>query len=133
MSRHTNTVTITAEKSRDKGKTYVITEMDAEAAEWWAFRVLQALLGKDADVDMTAPLAQMARQGLKALATVPSDQAKPLLDEMMGCVSMQIPGGQPRAMLPGDIEEVSTRVKLRAAVLELHVGFFDLGGALTGG
>lgn len=132
MARRTQNVVIddVGPENRDAGKSFLVTEMNAEAAEWWAFRVLQALLGSDSEIDFKAPLAQMARQGLGALAKLPPSQAKPLLDEMMTCVRINLPGNKgSRELLPDDIEEVTTRVKLRAAMVELHTGFFDLGAA----
>lgn len=129
MARRTKVYTVKDEKSRDNGKSFVITEMSAEAAEWWAFRVLQALLGSNAEVDFNAPLADMARQGLGALGKLSPEIAKPLLDEMMDCIRIKLPSGsESRDMLPGDIEEVKTRVILRKEVLALHMDFFDLGG-----
>jgi len=120
--RRTETVKIT--EGRDAGKKFMITEMAAEAAEWWAFRALQAVAGSGADLDLQAPLAEMARQGIKALACVGPDQAKPLLDEMMSCVQILVPATQkPRPLLDGDIEDVKTRFMLRKAVMELHLGF----------
>ena len=120
--RRTETVEIA--EGRDAGKKYQITEMSAEAAEWWAFRALQAIAGADAELNLQAPLADMAAQGIKALAKVHPDQAKPLLDEMMSCVQILVPATQkPRALLDGDIEDVKTRFMLRKAVVELHLGF----------
>lgn len=120
--RRTETVEIT--EGRDAGKKYHITEMSAEAAEWWAFRALQAIAGADAELNLQAPLSDMAAQGIKALAKVHPDQAKPLLDEMMGCVQILVPATQkPRPLLDGDIEDVKTRFMLRKAVVELHLGF----------
>ena len=120
--RRTETVEIT--EGRDAGKKYQITEMSAEAAEWWAFRALQAIAGADAELNLQAPLADMAAQGIKALAKVHPDQAKPLLDEMMGCVQILVPATQKqRPLLDGDIEDVKTRFMLRKAVVELHLGF----------
>ena len=111
-------------EGRDAGKKYQITEMSAEAAEWWAFRALQAIAGADAELNLQAPLADMAAQGIKALAKVHPDQARPLLDEMMGCVQILVPATQkPRPLLDGDIEDVKTRFMLRKAVMELHLGF----------
>lgn len=111
-------------EGRDTGKKYQITEMSAEAAEWWAFRALQAIAGADAELNLQAPLADMAAQGIKALAKVHPDQARPLLDEMMGCVQILVPATQkPRPLLDGDIEDVKTRFMLRKAVVELHLGF----------
>ena len=120
--RRTETVEIT--EGRDVGKKYQITEMSAEAAEWWAFRALQAIAGADAELNLQAPLADMAAQGIKALAKVHPEQARPLLDEMMGCVQILVPATQkPRPLLDGDIEDVKTRFMLRKAVVELHLGF----------
>lgn len=120
--RRTETVEIT--EGRDAGKKYQITEMSAEAAEWWAFRALQAIAGADAELNLQAPLSDMAAQGIKALAKVHPDQAKPLLDEMMSCVQILVPATQkPRPLLDGDIEDVKTRFMLRKAVVELHLGF----------
>ncbi|WP_288075119.1 hypothetical protein [Pseudomonas sp.] len=111
-------------EGRDAAKKYQITEMSAEAAEWWAFRALQAIAGADAELNLQAPLADMAAQGIKALAKVHPDQARPLLDEMMGCVQILVPATQkPRPLLDGDIEDVKTRFMLRKAVVELHLGF----------
>lgn len=119
--RRTEIVEIT--EGRDAGKKYQITEMSAEAAEWWAFRALQAIAGADAELNLQAPLSDMAAQGIKALAKVHPEQAKPLLDEMMSCVSVSLPAGASRDLLANDIEDVKTRFMLRKAVVELHLGF----------
>lgn len=129
MARRTKVFTVNDEKSRDHGRAYLITEMSAEDAEWWAFQVLQALLGSDGNIDFNAPLAQMARQGLAALGKLPPHQARPLLEQMMDCVRVKLPNSnESRDMLPGDIEEVKTRVLIRKEVLELHIDFFTGGG-----
>lgn len=120
--RRTEIVEIT--EGRDAGKKYQITEMPAEVAEWWAFRALQAIASSEVDLNLQAPLAELARQGMKALASVSPAQAKPLLDEMISCVQILVPATQkPRALLDGDIEDVKTRFMLRKAVMELHLGF----------
>lgn len=129
MARKTKVFKIDDKKSRDNGKSFVLTEMDAESAEWWAFQVLQCLLGSDAEIDFNAPLAQLAAQGLAAMGRIPPEKAKPLLEQMMGCVRIKLPSGsESRDLLPGDIEEVKTRVILRKEVLALHVDFSDIGG-----
>ena len=123
MARRTQVVTIDDQESRDHGKSYLITEMAAEQAEWWAFRALQGILGGDAEVNFNAPLAQLAAQSFKAMASIPWNMAKPLMEEMMGCVKMSLPSNGSRELLDVDIEEVSTRLRLRQAVFELHTGF----------
>ena len=120
--RRTETVEIT--EGRDAGKKYQITEMLAEAAEWWAFRALQAVASSNVDLNLQAPMRELAVQGIKALAGVTPDMARPLLDEMMSCVQILVPATQkPRPLLDGDIEDVKTRFMLRKAVMELHLGF----------
>lgn len=129
MARRTKIFKVDDSKSRDHGREYLITEMPADEAEWWAFRVLQALLGSESEINFNAPLADVARQGLGALGKLPPDQAKPLFDQMMGCVSTKLPNSnESRPLLSGDIEEVKTRILLRKEVLELHTDFFGLGG-----
>lgn len=128
MARRTKVYTVKDEKSRDNGKSFVLTEMSDEAAEWWAFRVLQIVLGADGEINFDAPFEELARQfaklGLTQLSKADPKIVKPLLDEMMACVSMQLPGGSVRALLPGDIEEVKTRVLLRKELLSLYFDFF---------
>lgn len=129
MARRTQIVTIDDDKSRDHGKSFLITEMPSEDAEWWAFRALQGILGGTAEVNFGAPLAQLAAQSFKAMVGIPWDMAKPLMAEMMACVSVKLPGnGGDRALLASDIEEVGTRMELRRAVFELHTGFSLRGG-----
>ena len=130
MARRTQTVTIYNEKSRDHGKSYVIAEMPAEQAEWWAARAIQALLSENPDIGSLGdtPLAQIAAMGFKALGSLPPEKMKPLLDEMFTCVKMGLPNGQSRDLLAGDIEEVMTRMQLRKDIFMLHVDFFTLGG-----
>lgn len=127
MARRTVDVKIDQE-NRDKGKTFVVTEMAAEQAEWWAFRVMQALIGADAGMSFDQPLAKLARAGIQAIGRIPADQAKPIFDEMMACVSVRLPDGGSRPLLPDDIEEVSTRFKLRVEVGKMHLDFFGNGG-----
>lgn len=123
--RRTKVVTITDEKSRDSGKQFMVTEMDAEAAEWWAVRVLKGLLGSDADVDLSAPLSQLARFAFIALAKMPAAELKPLMDEMKPCIKVLLPDGKTtRDLLPSDIEEIFTWLELRKSVFEVMTGFF---------
>lgn len=132
MARRTQVVTIDDKESRDHGKSYLITEMPAEQAEWWAFRALQGILGGDSAVNFNAPLAQLAAQSFKALAGIPWNMAEPLMKEMMTCVRVGLPGNGSRELIDGDIEEISTRLELRRAVFELHTGFSLRGDQSTG-
>ncbi|MEE2977536.1 MAG: hypothetical protein VYB88_08675 [Pseudomonadota bacterium] len=119
----------TATDGRDKGKRFRITEMPATRSEEWAARALFALMQSGVDVDddvLKAGLAGLAAIGIKALTKVPFDLVKPLFDEMMTCVQYEFSGqaGGARDLIEDDIEEVVTRLKLRKAVLDLHLEFF---------
>lgn len=130
--RKTKTVTIDAE-GRDRGKTFLITEMPAAQAERWAMRALMAVA--DAGVDLpesaaSAGMAGIAAIGIRAIFRIPFDKAEPLMNEMMGCVQFVADPRKPypRALVEDsgdgdDIEEVATRLLLRSEVFELHTGF----------
>lgn len=147
MARRTKDIVI--DGGRDDKKVFRITEMSADAAEWWAFRVLQALAANGIDIDdltsgikegiavskaqdgakvdlseYQAPLAKVMRGGLNAISKIPPEQAKPILDEMMGCASLVLADKSTRDLFPGDIEDIQTRFKLRLAFAEVHFGFF---------
>ena len=129
MTRKTRDVTITADNSRDKGKTFRITEMGAEAGEEWAFRALQALAVSGVEIpenprQMSA--AKLAEMGLMALAKAAPDTVRELKKELMACIQFVSPD-KSVGLVPiiGDaqIEEISTRFTLQMAALELHIGF----------
>jgi len=116
-------------KGRDAGKTFFIREMAASQAEWWAIRAGLAMAKNGVELpenfaDMG--MAGMASTGLKMVAKIPAEEAKPLLTELMDCVQfVPDPSNQniKRKLIEDDIEEVGTRLKLRAEVFKLHVDF----------
>jgi len=126
--RKTSTYTETAD-NRDKGKVFKLEEMSADQAEAWALKAFFAIMNAGIDVpDNLADLgfAGIATAGLNALGKVDYETARPLLDEMMTCVQIIPDPAKPnvaRALFPGDIEEVATKLKLRKAVFDLHVAF----------
>jgi hypothetical protein len=139
MARRTKTVTIAAE-NRDKGKTFLLTEMPPRQAEKWATRALLAL-SKSGRVELpddfrellaTGGLPALAAIGMGAIAAIHFDEAEPLMDEMFSCAAF-VPDPskidqmtqQPivRPIREDDIEEVSTILYLRNEVIELHLGF----------
>lgn len=132
MARRTKVVTIDSEKSRDHGKTFLITEMSADAAEWWAIRVTQGIVGSNPDADFdifSGSLPKLANFAFIGLAKIPADQLKPLMDEMKACVSVLLPDGKTsRALLQGDVEDIMTWLELRKEVFEVLTGF-SVGGA----
>lgn len=127
------TITIEAE-GRDKGKIFLIKEFSAQRAEDWATRLLLALTRNGVQVPEGAldfGMQAIAAMGIRAISGIPWDQAKPLLDEMMTCVRIQPSSTHPnriRALVNDggdgdDIEEISTRLKLREEWITLHTGF----------
>lgn len=132
MARRTKVVTIDSEKSRDHGKTFLITEMSADAAEWWAIRVTQGIVGSNPDADFdifSGSLPRLANFAFVGLAKIPADQLKPLMDEMKSCVSIMLPDGKTsRALLQGDVEDIMTWLELRKEVFEILTGFSVGGG-----
>jgi hypothetical protein len=116
--------------SRDAGKVFVLTEMPADAAERWALRALFAMQTAGIEIPddaVNAGVAALAAVGLKAITSIPFASAEPLLAEMMACVQYEhAPGQALQRILDGDvsqIEDVKTRLLLRAKVFELHTGF----------
>lgn len=138
MARKTVNYTV-EDKGRDHGKVFVITEMSAEDAEDWAMRALFALVNNKVDIGNVSPdmgMAGLAQIGFQALGAVDPATVKPLFKEMFACVRiMPTPHGAKAAvvrdLVPDDIEEVMTRVKLRIEIFKLHTDFFaDAGPSL---
>lgn len=128
MARATLNYTVT-DDNRDYGKVFVLTEMPASQAESWAMRAILALIGGGVDLPEgfeRLGMAGMAEVGIKALASLKWEVAEPLLDEMWGCVKIMPDPSKPhvvRVLIEEDIEEIVTRIKLRAEVWKLHAGF----------
>lgn len=131
MARRDVRVTIPSDdpKNRDAGKTFLLTEMSATRAEDWAMRALLALTTSGAELPddvQGAGMAGLAVMGVQALQGLKYDEVKPLMDEMFACVQICPDRQNPNVVRPlveDDIEEVSTRLRLRKEILDLHVGF----------
>jgi hypothetical protein len=122
MGRKTRDVTI---KDRGEDKTYVLTEMPCSKAEKWAIKVFLALARSGVEIpDDIAErgMAGIATLGFTMLGGIDFDMAEPLLDEMFECVAFRSPAAV-RPLTENDIEDVQTRLRLRAEVFELHTGF----------
>ncbi len=136
MARRTKLVTIPEDpkgENRDSGKSYLVTEMSPFKAEAWALRALNIIAKAGVDVPQETMRAGMA--GLASIAPsfagfqgLDIEALKPLLEEMMECVSFKagtevMPIYRKISLDASDIEEVSTILRLRKEVLELHLGF----------
>ncbi|WNN42790.1 hypothetical protein [Winslowiella toletana] len=153
MARKEKIFTVTA-NGRDKGKQFKITEMAARAGEEWAFRVASALIGTGIQIPsnitkslvamsaekpegadeatlalhdsiMGSGMVALAKFGITALAKVPFDYSKPLMDELLSCVEYV---ASPGVVIPLDdshIEESSTYFRLKVETFKLHVAFLQ--------
>lgn len=126
------------QEGRDNGKCFVIKEMAALPAEKWAYRLIAALAHAGADVAMIqgSGMAGLAAAGIQALPMLNFREVEPLMDEMLECVSFKPdPRNNPTFIRPlvlrGDdndeIEEVTTLMRLRQEILDLHLRFFAKG------
>jgi hypothetical protein len=117
------------DEGRDKGKVFVLTEMSAAQAEKWAMKALLAVISSGVDLPPgfeSMGMAGMAEVGIKALAGLRWEIAEPLLDEMWGCVQVMPSTDKPhviRPLIDQDIEEIITRIKIRAEIWKLHIDF----------
>jgi len=132
MARKTDIYRV-EDKGRDLGKAFLLTEMSAADAEDWAMRALFALMKGDVEIPEDFALlgmAGLAEMGLKAISALDWTVAKPLFEEMFQCVQI-IPEPNPtkmhvvRPLVPDDIEEIATRLKLRLEVFKLHTDFLQ--------
>lgn len=144
MARREKLVTIIAE-GRDKGKTFHIRELPADAAERWANRAMIALANAGAKLPegtldgmagLEFSLRSVVLVGMQSLSGLSWRDVEPLLDEMRPLIQWCPPGypklpAQP--LFPGEdsqIEEVQTWYTLRFELMQLHMGF-SLAGALS--
>lgn len=130
MTRKTANITITDE-GRDKSKVFVLTEMPSAQGEAWAMRAILAVMAGDVSIPQgfeRAGMAGLAELGIRSLASLKWEVAKPLLDEMWECVAIMPDPRAPHVVRPvmdaaDDIEEVPTRLKLRYEILAMHMDF----------
>ena len=128
MARKTLEITID-DDNRDKGKTFYLEEMAIDAAEYWATRVL-AVIDKNniqiPDEARSGGMAAIASIGVQMLVKADIKETYPLMDELMACVTVRPDPSHPqlvRKLASGDIEEVGTKMRLKFALLGLHLGF----------
>lgn len=129
MARKTKFITIETEGSRDLGKMFLVEEMGAFPAEEWAARFVFAMGKNQSEIPeeaLAAGAVGIIGLALRAIAGMAFDDAKPLLDEMLTCVSIVPDPSNPsvtRKDIRDDIEEPQTILFLRDAVIELHTDF----------
>lgn len=138
MARRTETITI-EDEGRDKGKTFIVTEMPAIAGERWAAQLLKLVIAAGATLPDGAEQAGM--EGLAAITNMGlpllTAMLDPALDVWWSFVAYQHAPNLPvQPINQGDtcqIEEMATVTRLRVEFLKLHTGFFSPEKASTTG
>jgi hypothetical protein len=133
MARKVRNYTITDE-GRDKGKVFVLTEMPALRAEAWAARALLALIAGNIHMPAgieKAGFAGLAQLGIRSLSGLKWEAAEPLLSEMLTCVQIMPSPSVVRPLIDDDIEEITTLIKLRKEIWDLHTDFLQAGAGST--
>jgi len=120
---------------RDGGKTFILTEMAADQAERFCARVA-VLIAEAAGVNVQEPSsATLAEMGINfADVRVAFALTDPDLNALIWpCVKYRHkPTQPPQEIVEGEnsqIEEISTRAKLRMEVLALHLNFSQAGAS----
>lgn len=129
--RRKHVVTID-DPGRDKGKTFILTEMPADIGERWAIQAMYLLAKAGVTVPdgvQEAGMAGLAATGVDFLSIAQLRALQdPSLDEQWDYVEyLHAPGHPPQKLVTGDgsqIEEIRTRSRLRQEVLKLHTDFF---------
>jgi hypothetical protein len=120
------------EEGRDKGKVFHLVEMGALDAEDWAMRAAVTLTKFGFQVpDRFAGMAGIAAVGYAPIAaSVGVPEIRELMNEMLSCINIPIadPNNRGRIieyrpMIREDVEEITTILKLRLEVFQLHTGF----------
>ncbi len=135
MARKVKTFTVSAD-GRDKGKTFILTEMSATHAERWAVRAFLGLAKHGIEIPeglQRLGMIGIATYGIGLIGQLPYEDAVALMDDMFTCIKIQ-PGNDTnvtRELIEDDIEEVATRIELRKEVFSLHVDFTNGAKTLT--
>ena len=139
MALKQKTVTVPHE-GEDKGKTFVITRMNAFDADKWGRHVLQAAIGSGASIPGVAEgagLAGVAAAGINIFGAMSPERTDELLAVLMECVVYVPDPTRPEVTMPfrtacsaQQIEEIPTIGWLQKEAFSLHVDFFKGVGQL---
>ena len=139
MSNGLKTKTVTIEKGRDAGKTFLITEMPAIQADEWAHRLLEQAANSGVDlknVDVlnvnTSSMSGMIEIGAAVftiLGRIPADISRQMKFDLLDrCVKI-IPksGGARSCVWDQEILDFQNYTTLAAQVIGIHVNFLAQG------
>lgn len=119
---------VISDEGRDKGKTFILTEMPAYQGIKWADRCLLAMASGGAMVpDAGGGIIGLIAAGVGSLDKLEYATVEPLLEELLHCCKYQHAPNLPlQAIFNGDacqIEEIKTFWTIRIALFHLHLGF----------
>ena len=111
-----------------------ITQIPASRLEDWLYRAVLCL-GPALELPEGAGLesvgAALAQNGFSKLANIKYAEAKPLLDEMLGCAERDMGNGQfmpvTLSTIDGYLETVQALFQLRMACIKTNLSFFGSG------
>ena len=133
------TLTINNPKSRDNGKTYLITEMNILDIDEWAIRVGCAMARGGLDVrgmnlqnglstETISGILELLNIGIQGFGNMPPDEVLTLLTELVNrCVKSVPSEGMTRSLdikNANDVQDLKTLWVLRKEAFNLHVDFF---------
>ena len=152
MARKTKTLVI--DSGRDKGKSFLITEMPVTRADKWANKALCNLLkagidpkavnvnllintidpSQEVKIDKMGGMLELATLLGRAVGGIPYEILQDLKDELIDeCVQIIPSGGSPRQFLSIDdeLESLLTLESLRKEALLIHIDFLADGSSQT--
>lgn len=139
MSLKSITYTIDNEKSRDNGKSYLITEMHVLDIDEWSIRVGSAMARGGLDVrdinlangistETIGGILELMNLGIQGFGNMASQETIDLLNELVDrCVQFVPSGGKPRRLDirdANDVQDLKTLWIIRKEAFNLHTGFF---------
>ena len=117
---------------QDRGQelTFKIREMSAAQLEAWLGRIAALAAGSGMQVSDISKLGEagtfLAEKGLAALGNIDFEEARPLLDELLGCCSRIVERIEERCTpetVDNYIFDVTTLFKLRMEAIKMNLGF----------
>lgn len=133
---------ITIDSGRDAGKTFKIREMPVSRLEKWSARALLALFAGNVPMDIARQAAgsnaiALVSSLVAGLGTLRWDDVEPLYDDLLSCVFRVPDPARPdtvvalnTANVDAQVQDLSTLLRLRIAVLEVCFDFFGTDGGL---
>lgn len=139
MSNGLKTKTVTIEKGRDAGKTFLITEMPAIQADEWAHRLLEQAANSGVDLKNVDALSvdtksmkgmiEIGAQVFTILGRIPYEISRQMkFDILDSCVKIVPKSGDARTCLwDQEIEDFQNFTILAAHAIGIHVDFLEKG------